>query len=340
MYNDGCVKIVWAKKLFLACLGLALGLLAAEGAARIEERHASAYFYTPANMGGAWGDRAFKPSKTLGWVHVPGVFDFNSLGFANPNYPIKKAPGVRRVMLIGDSLAEAYGRALLKRLAAGPPPDPNVQLWNLGVGAYNIAQISEMFWERGLRYHPDSVVLFICPIELDPYEPTFYKRDGHLVMLPWFRTKLISPAFSPLWRWSALYRLAVLGYLNVHLKRVEPMPDCEQFGLRAMARIRNECLRNHIPFVAFIFPYLMPVSEYTVREKRDYQTWLNILRRLHVRFFDLTPLMDGRKTQKMRQAPGDYIHFGAAGRAMAMDMVFHLLKQNGLLLASKPASVR
>jgi len=319
------------KKLLLAFLGLALGLMAAEVAARLEERRVGAYFYVPAGMGGAWGDKAFRPSKIFGWEHVPGAFDFNSLGFANTDYPIRKAPGARRVMLIGDSLAEAYGRTLLERMAAGPPPRPNIQLWDLGVGAYNIAQIAEMLQKRGLRYHPDLVVLFICPKQLGPHEPTFYKRDGRLMMLPWIGTKPISLAFGPLWRWSALYRLAVLGDLNARLRRREPMPNREQFGLSAMGRIKNACARAGVPLVAFVFPYLMPYSRYTAREKSDYHAWLDILRRLRVRFFDLTPLMDGRQTQAMRQTPGDYIHFGAAGRDMAMGMVYRLIRRNGLL---------
>ncbi|HVC09814.1 MAG TPA: hypothetical protein VNH15_07745 [Elusimicrobiota bacterium] len=318
-------------KVFLAIAIAFSALFLAEIAARVMESKIGSYYYIPMYMG-AWGPKANQPSPIFGWEHVPGAYDFNSLGFVNPEYPIKKGSGVYRIMLIGDSLAEGYGPELLNQINAKYSGKRKIEVWDLGVGAYNIAQIARTLRYRGLHYNPDIVILFICPIEIEPGEPTMYKTGGKLFMLPWDGNKPRSLAFGLLWRHSALYRLSVLKYLDITLSRKpHPLPDRFTFGLDQMAAIKNECAAAHVPLVAFLFPYLMPFSQYTERERNDYLIWKMILKHLDVRYFDLTPMLDGRMMEKMRNKPKDYIHFDTAGRVLSMRLVHNILLRNHYL---------
>ncbi|MHB2026048.1 MAG: GDSL-type esterase/lipase family protein [Elusimicrobiota bacterium] len=326
-------RFVGARKIALALCSIIFALFIAELAARFAERKAAAYYYSYYNLGNRlWALTAFRPSPMLGWEHTPNVYEFNSLGFVNPEYPKRKKPGTYRIMLIGDSLAEGYGLFLLRKINSNPALAGHVEVWDLGVGGYNIAQIASMLKRRGLRYHPDLVILFVCLKDLDPGIPTLYKTKDHFFALRWQGTRPITLAFGPLWRWSALYRLATLKYLDIKFSHGErPLPSREDFGMREVGRIKTACLKAHVPLRAFIFPYLMPWSKYSPRQKNDYQIWKRVLLAQNLEYFDLSPMLDGRAMEKLRGDPGDYIHFNNQGRAMVMNLVYRILLRHHYL---------
>lgn len=141
----------------------------------------------------------------LGYDGLPGVHGrfrgqtvtHNSVGNRGPEAAFAKPPGVRRVVLIGDSQAWGYGvgdddtiAAQLARLmneAAGP----RHEVLNLGVGGYGTDQAFLKYLVQGRRYAPDVVVLTV--FKNDPVEnahsvywgvgkPRFY-LDGDRICL-------------------------------------------------------------------------------------------------------------------------------------------------------------
>lgn len=132
----------------------------------------------------------------------------NSHGNRGPEVAFAKPPGLRRVVVMGDSQAWGYGvgddetiPAQLSRLmneSGGPP----YQVLNLGVGGYGTDQAFLKYLVQGARYAPDVVVLTV--FKNDPVEnahtvywgvekPRFYVEDGRLCL------GNVPPARAPGW---------------------------------------------------------------------------------------------------------------------------------------------
>ncbi len=132
----------------------------------------------------------------LGWSKPPNArgilrrseyrtsLEINSLGLRGPEISIEKPPGVRRVLLLGDSFTEGYTveesdtvRSLLER-ALNPTPRLPVQVINGGTAGWSTDQEVLFYKLRGRRFSPDLVILLF-------YYNDLY-RDGDLRLQPWF----------------------------------------------------------------------------------------------------------------------------------------------------------
>src|SRR5262245_27009879 len=119
----------------------------------------------------------------------------NEMGFRTPLVPFEKPPGLRRVVLLGDSHTEGYtvsdeetyGRRLERHLAERFP----VQVISLGVGGFSTDQELLSYLHVGRRFAPDAVVLQFCHNDvsfnvLDQYwrgpKPRF-RRFGETLVL-------------------------------------------------------------------------------------------------------------------------------------------------------------
>lgn len=89
----------------------------------------------------------------------------NSLGFRDREHPIEKVPGVRRILVLGDSVtmglyvdrAEDVFTAVLERRLG--ERGAAVEVLNFGVSGYNTQQEVATLVGKGLPYRPDLVVL-------------------------------------------------------------------------------------------------------------------------------------------------------------------------------------
>jgi hypothetical protein len=136
----------------------------------------------------------WKYHPVLGWSQVPGAaYDFtlhgrrthvafNSLGFRDVEHARAKPPGVKRVVVIGDSfcesvqvnLEETFFKLLEARLnAAG---GERWEVINLGVGDFGSAQEWIALDRYGFDYAPDVVVQEIFPLN-DICNNTIELRD-------------------------------------------------------------------------------------------------------------------------------------------------------------------
>lgn len=150
----------------------------------------------------------------LGWSQVPGgTYDgivdgrpvhvsFNSIGFRDSEHQRAKPPGVKRIVVIGDSFCEAvqvnleqtFQRQLQDLLNAGG--STRWEVINLGVGDFGTAQEYIALQRYGLAFDPDVVVheIFpfndicnnslglygLCRSNNDRYRPYFVKSGGKL----------------------------------------------------------------------------------------------------------------------------------------------------------------
>jgi hypothetical protein len=203
---------VWRRLLFsrtfLVLFGLVLGVALFEGLFRV--------LRLEFNLSPFW-----RYHPVLGWTQVPrAVFDyppetvnglplpqtrveFNSLGFRDIDHATAKAPGVKRIVVLGDSYCEAVQVNLettfFRRLQhmLNERPGAKWEVINLGVGDFGTGQELIAFERYGLAYAPDIVLIEIFPLNdvgnncldmfglcksmNDPYRPYFVESGGDLV---------------------------------------------------------------------------------------------------------------------------------------------------------------
>jgi len=119
-----------------------------------------------------YGVRANQPNVTTRH-YVPGEYSVristNSAGMRSiREYPITKAPGVRRVLMLGDSFIFGHGveddqvvSAVLEDLKGTDSDDENgFEVINLSVSGFGQAELLVTYRHLGREYHPDTVVLF------------------------------------------------------------------------------------------------------------------------------------------------------------------------------------
>jgi len=116
----------------------------------------------------------------LGYELRPGArtlkSQVNSQGLLGAEKSVKKPPGIRRIMLVGDSILEPDDKATgelmdaqLEKLYQADPAHnhPPTEVINLGVGGYNTLMEVERLKDKGLQYEPDVVVMIFVENDFD-----------------------------------------------------------------------------------------------------------------------------------------------------------------------------
>lgn len=157
--------------LVLLAASVAVGLVALEGGARLLMARA------PVITTGEQSVYTLE-DPVLGWRNRPGAtvryqrrdyqteVTINAFGFRDVERPLAKAPGVTRVLALGDSFLEAYTveieesitrRAEAIGRAAGCP----VEVVNAGVHGYSTDQEALWFVREAEPFKPDIVAVFV-----------------------------------------------------------------------------------------------------------------------------------------------------------------------------------
>ncbi len=151
--------------LLLAATVVFVCLAAGEGAVRL---------FAPQIGGRSQQEVFFEYHPVLGWRFIPGKTDtlvskheyenritINREGLRDRDYPLKKAPGTRRILFLGDSFtaglgvkdAEVFTEILEEALG------PRFEVINAGVNGYGPTQEYLFLKTRLIHYRPDLVIM-------------------------------------------------------------------------------------------------------------------------------------------------------------------------------------
>jgi len=126
----------------------------------------------------------------------------NSHGQRDRERTLQKPDGVRRVLLLGDSVVEGYGlreSETISRRLEDLYPDGSTEVLNFGVSAYCTRAEVELLEAKGLRFDPDVVVLVFVENDFDNFNREAFPL-GETIDRP--------AVVKALFRRSHLFRLA------------------------------------------------------------------------------------------------------------------------------------
>jgi len=220
-----------------------------------------------------------------------------------------KAPGVKRVLLLGDSVTFGWGvkvddtfgrvaeRELTQRL--GVP----IRTINSGVCGYNTDQELAFLRREGEILAPDVIVLMYVDNDVDPAATDFVSMRKR-----WFHPQ---GASAVLLKYSWLYRL--YHTLLPNFFRGDPNGPSSpgwKASMRSLEAIGQYGVTHHIPVAVFFFR--LTASPLGNRLSRDVA---NAARSSGALYEDLLPLFRGRNIRALTNSLVD-IHPNAAGDAL------------------------
>lgn len=218
-------------RLILVLAGLLVPVLAVECGLRLAGPMLMHYTYV--GVDARMNLSHFELHPAYGGFHTPNAtvwqwtveyvtrVDVNARGLREREIGYEKPPGLKRVLVLGDSFVEAIGvavedafpRRLEAKLAAGN--EPPVQVVNAGAVGFGTGQEYLLLRHEGVRYQPDVVVLLFfsgndvadnsqrldyAPIRvLKPYFEI--DSNGALRQLPFTLPDLAASRPGPLRQW-------------------------------------------------------------------------------------------------------------------------------------------
>lgn len=298
---------------------------------------------------------------TLGWFmkphtelrHKTSEFDVvirtNSHGFrADKDYSYEKAPGKKRILAIGDSFTFGHGvgndetyTAFLENLM------PNTEVINLGVSAYGTDQQLLVLEAKGLKYHPDLVILGFYKGDIFRNDELFHnllpkpmyklEDDGNLVLthVPVPKEKLNVQNVGlgrKLLRKSRLYCIlsARGGWLLEHLGYGGAWNITEAI-LKKMDKTAHEA---DAKFLVLIFPsegaiYGNPLVRFI--QSRTIVQMRQLLQRNNIEYIDLTQMF----LREVEKRPNERLYYNIDGHPKPIwhELVAHTVYQH--ILTSK-----
>ena len=126
----------------------------------------------------------------------------NSHGQRDRERTLRKSDGVRRILLLGDSVVEGYGLSeseTISRQLEDIYPDGSTEVLNFGVSAYCTRAEVELLEVKGLRFYPDVVVMVFVENDFDNFNREAFPL-GQTIDRP--------AVVNALFRRSHLFRLA------------------------------------------------------------------------------------------------------------------------------------
>jgi lysophospholipase L1-like esterase len=264
-------------------------------------------------------------NRAMGHEHVPNRsarlmganVTINSRGLRNPEVAARPEPGVRRVLVLGDSMTfgwgveehETYPRVLEQMLNAS---GRRTEVINAGVGNYNTSQEVAWFIQRGLAYEPQEVILGFY---INDAEPTPRKTEGWLASQS-YTYVVASSAWDAIQRKIGVKKGYVDYYADLYDDRNPGWRQC-QAALEELIRV---CRARGIRLTIALLPELHDVEEsYPFRFVHERVT--AAVSRHDSAVLDLNGAFGGHQPKTLWVSPGD-AHPNARAQRIIAERLF------------------
>jgi lysophospholipase L1-like esterase len=303
------------------------------------------YEMTPGANGRAWGTKV----------------SVNSAGFRGPEPSLRAGEG-HRIEVLGDSIAfgnklpagAEFSRLLEKRLRTA---GTDAEVLNLAVGGYDVIQEVASFSEKGLKYHPEVVVLTYCLNDAGIASPNLdyvyrLKQYGtnfwsHLRLYQFVRVQLdriklgeyVRTQNEPaVFRQTYHDRIDAIGEDEKELRSLmesaaaKPFPSSWYASEDRVGRIRYSLSRLRsaseaagVKVIVMIVPWLEEEGgQYPHRVAHEIVA--HEARRLGFDVLDLTPAFLERGMESLRITPADHCHPNAEGHRIITDALLSRIR--------------
>jgi lysophospholipase L1-like esterase len=282
-----------------------------------------------------YSDKAdiIRPSSVLGYEFIPNSSKaINSFGMMDTEKDLKKKKNTLRVLFLGDSVT-ANGQ-IPKLLEAGLNKNSSsakYEVWNCAVGGYQVSQYGKYLKTRALLFKPDIILIGLCLNDFSYSMPVVYKtRRGEFYEYYNAVPRMTRYFFSPLlFKDSFLYRYVFFTFENI-LKITETNKGRDfqvTEGSYWMRKIKAFAEQNHLKLRVAIYPYLMPLSQYTADQRIQYESMLAVLKDIKLDYTDLVALFRDKDLRAVRKKenPEDYLHPDISGDKMFADAIEKLV---------------
>ncbi|MBK5257842.1 MAG: SGNH/GDSL hydrolase family protein [Vicinamibacteria bacterium] len=240
----------------------------------------------------AQGRYRVSANPSIGYEPIPGLmydgepltnYDYrseetNSLGYRDRERQLARAPGVLRVVVLGDSVA--MGLWIDKREDTFPAKLETylnrqgrpAEVLNFGVVGYNTLQEVATLEERGLAFGPDVVLVEYC---LNDRQRDDGNMLGRLVAAEKGERSLSAARLSRFMAWSALYRFfrfrVMAGFAGTYRDTLEVESQRLQHDTvtEALATLGSLARAHRFKVLLVVFPDFSDLHQYRFGEEHQ-----------------------------------------------------------------------
>jgi lysophospholipase L1-like esterase len=260
------------------------------------------------------------------------VYRLNRHGFRGPDWTRDKAPGARRVVLLGDSFAfgegvryeDTLGARLEALLNAGARAE--IEVLTFAVGGWGTRDEIDYLANAGLAFEPDLVIVIYVLNDAD--------YAGGLDLWGSFREQYAKRRLRGSYLVSYLYaryarRSLALAYIEDLVGRSRERREKWEQSFRNLARGRRLAEAEGAGFAVAIHPFLYRLdADYPFRPLHEMVARFCLANGIPV--LDLFDAFQGRRFAELWVHPSDQ-HPNEIGHRIAARALAHFIRQERLL---------
>lgn len=249
-----------------------------------------------------------KPNASATLMNVP--VQINSDGLRDHEHAVARDDRYR-IVLLGDSFAFGWGvqesenfKSVLERLLNQRRP---TEIINFGIGNYNSEQEVNLFLEKGLKYHPDKVVVFFFINDAEPMQ-----QPSGLAFL--YHSQLVTYVWSKIHALMSDYGDQIHNYKGYYADLYRSDSPGWSKAREAFLRLRDVCREHGIELQVVLIPELHELQNYPFADQ--HRLVASFLSDNGIPVLDLAPLFkDQTEPTKLWVSPDD-AHANALGHEL------------------------
>ncbi|MDD5195276.1 MAG: SGNH/GDSL hydrolase family protein [Candidatus Omnitrophica bacterium] len=243
----------------------------------------------------------------------------NSDGLRDIEYPVPRSDKARFILL-GDSITfgwgveqkDAFENILETELNKWHP----TEIINFGTGNYNTEQEVNLFFEKGLKYKPDKVVVFyfINDAEPTPHKSRFWFLGySRLATLCWSSMNIVNTRLNP-------SRNYVQYYKDLYKNNQKGLSRAKNAFLQLML----VCQKNNISLQVVLLPELHGLKDYPFRN--EHEIIMQFLKAHNINALDLAPYFSYYENPRELWVARDDPHPNTAAHKLIAQYAINFIK--------------